>query len=36
MCKLNICLQYQCDAVMDLSTGDNLDRLRADMIKNSR
>lgn len=35
LCKLNVCLQYQCDAVMDLSTGDDLDRLRANMIQHS-
>jgi phosphomethylpyrimidine synthase len=33
--KLRICIETQADAVMDLSTGDELDRLRIRMIENS-
>ncbi|MCI0417429.1 phosphomethylpyrimidine synthase ThiC, partial [bacterium] len=33
--KLQTCVEYQADAVMDLSTGDHLDRLRVKMIRNS-
>lgn len=33
--KLNICIDTLADAVMDLSTGDELDRMREKMIRNS-
>jgi phosphomethylpyrimidine synthase len=33
--KLRICIDYQADAVMDLSTGDNLDQMRIQMVQNS-
>ncbi len=33
--KLNLCVKYKADAVMDLSTGGNLDEIRAELIKNS-
>ena len=33
--KLQVCVEYLSDAVMDLSTGDNLDRLRVKMVQNS-
>jgi phosphomethylpyrimidine synthase len=33
--KLQICVEYLSDAVMDLSTGDNLDQLRVKMVQNS-
>jgi phosphomethylpyrimidine synthase len=33
--KLSACVEFQSDAVMDLSTGDNLDRMRLKMVENS-
>jgi phosphomethylpyrimidine synthase len=33
--KLQTCVEFQSDAVMDLSTGDNLDRMRMKMVQNS-
>jgi phosphomethylpyrimidine synthase len=33
--KLQTCVEFKSDAVMDLSTGDNLDRLRVKMVENS-
>lgn len=33
--KLQVVVETQADAVMDLSTGDNLDRMRVEMIRNS-
>ena len=33
--KLRICIETQADAVMDLSTGDELDGLRIKMVENS-
>jgi phosphomethylpyrimidine synthase len=33
--KLQTCVEFQSDAVMDLSTGDNLDRMRMKMVENS-
>jgi phosphomethylpyrimidine synthase len=33
--KLQVCVEYLSDAVMDLSTGDDLDRLRVKMVQNS-
>jgi phosphomethylpyrimidine synthase len=33
--KLNVCVETLADAVMDLSTGDHLDRLRVKMVQNS-
>jgi len=33
--KLRVCLKYQADTVMDLSTGDNLKQARRAIIKNS-
>jgi len=34
--KLNLCVKYKADAVMDLSTGGNLDEIRTELIKNSK
>jgi len=33
--KLQTCVEFQSDAVMDLSTGDDLDRMRMKMVQNS-
>lgn len=33
--KLNLCFKYKADAVMDLSTGGNLDEIRTELIRNS-
>ncbi len=33
--KLEVCVEYLADAVMDLSTGDNLDQMRVKMVQNS-
>jgi phosphomethylpyrimidine synthase len=33
--KLQTCVEFQSDAVMDLSTGDDLDRMRMKMVENS-
>ena len=33
--KLRVCIETQADAVMDLSTGDELDHLRVRMVQNS-
>jgi phosphomethylpyrimidine synthase len=33
--KLQVCVEFLADAVMDLSTGDDLDRLRIKMVQNS-
>jgi phosphomethylpyrimidine synthase len=33
--KLQTCVEFQSDAVMDLSTGDELDRMRIKMVQNS-
>ena len=33
--KLQVVVETQADAVMDLSTGDNLDQMRVQMVKNS-
>ncbi|HSE42456.1 MAG TPA: phosphomethylpyrimidine synthase ThiC [Acidobacteriota bacterium] len=33
--KLNVCVETLADAVMDLSTGDDLDRMRIKMVQNS-
>jgi len=34
--KLNLCVKYKADTVMDLSTGGNLDEIRTELIKNSK
>ena len=33
--KLHACVEFKSDAVMDLSTGDNLDRMRVKMVESS-
>ncbi len=33
--KLNLCIKYNADCVMDLSTGGNLDEIRIELIKKS-
>ncbi|MCX8158080.1 MAG: phosphomethylpyrimidine synthase ThiC [Candidatus Diapherotrites archaeon] len=33
--KLNVCIKYKADCVMDLSTGNNIDGIRKEMLKNA-
>jgi phosphomethylpyrimidine synthase len=34
--KLNLCVRYKADTIMDLSTGGDLDEIRQELIKNSK